>query len=91
MQNAADDCTLTPLQIVMHIAEYCSDCLRVNESFEANRIPYLCIGFEGNSAATDFVKQVDNGYQSVPTFICPDGSAMGEPNWQEPRARLGNS
>ena len=86
-----DHYTLTPSQIVMYTTQYCSDCLRVKEFFDANRIPYLPIGLEGNDQATDFVLQVNNGYRSVPTIIFPDGTVLVEPSWEELKIKLVNS
>jgi len=79
--------TLTPNQIVMYATEYCSDCMRAKKFFEANNIPYLRIGLEGNAEATEFVMQINNGYRSVPTIIFPDGSILVEPNWEELKAK----
>jgi len=75
--------TLTPTQIVMYATEYCADCMRAKKFFEANNIPYIRIGLEGNAEATEFVMQVNRGYRSVPTIIFPDGSVLVEPNWEE--------
>jgi mycoredoxin len=79
----SDHCTLKPTQIVMYATEYCSDCVRAKKFFEANNIPYLRIGLEGDREATEFVIQVNNGYRSVPTIVFPDGSVLVEPSWDE--------
>lgn len=83
--------TTVPTQIVMYTTEYCSDCLRAKKFFEANNIPHLRVGLEGNRAATEFVMQVNHGYRSVPTIVFPDGSILVEPNWEELRAKFSNS
>ena len=79
--------TMKPSQIVMYATEYCGDCHRAKAYFEANNIPYLRIGLEGNADATEFVMDVNNGYRSVPTIIFPDGSVLVEPNWDELRQK----
>jgi len=79
----ADHYTLTPTQIVMYTTQFCSDCLRAKKFFEANNIPYLNIGLEGNPQATEFVMRVNNGNRSVPTIVFPDGSILVEPGWEE--------
>jgi mycoredoxin len=79
----SDHYTLNPSRIVMYATEYCSDCQRAKKFFEANNIPYLRIGLEGNHEATEFVMQINNGYRSVPTIIFPDGSVLVEPGWEE--------
>jgi mycoredoxin len=78
-------------QIVMYTTEYCSDCIRVKRFFEANSIPHLRVGLEGNTEATNFVMKINNGYKSVPTIIFPDGSILVEPDWEELKAKFSNS
>lgn len=64
--------------------------MRAKKFFEANNIPHLLIGLEGNAEATEFVMQVNQGYRSVPTIIFPDGSILVEPNWEELKAKTSN-
>jgi len=78
----------TSSQIIMYTTEYCSDCLRAKKFFEANNIPHIRIGLEGNEEATDFVIRVNNGYRSVPTIVFPDGSILVEPSWEELKAKI---
>ncbi len=82
--------TTNPTQIVMYTTEYCSDCSRAKAFFETNDIPHLRVGLEGNPEATDFVMNINRGYQSVPTIVFPDGSILVEPNWEQLRAKLSN-
>lgn len=79
---------LNPAQIVMYTTQYCPDCLRAKRFFEAHQIPYLQVGLEGNTEATEFVMQVNQGHRSVPTIVFPDGSVLVEPGWEELRAKL---
>jgi mycoredoxin len=83
--------TTAPTQIVIYTTEYCSDCMRAKKFFESNNIPHLRVGLEGNSKATEFVMQVNNGYRSVPTIVFPDGSILVEPNWEQLKAKFSNS
>jgi mycoredoxin len=86
----SDLCTAHPTQIVMYKTENCSDCRRAKAIFEANGIAYLPVKLEGNSVATDFVMQLNSGYQSVPTIVFPDGSILVEPHWEELKAKISN-
>jgi mycoredoxin len=81
-------CQTTPPQIVMYTTEYCSDCHRAKAYFEANHIPFIRIGLEGNEEATEFVINVNHGFRSVPTIVFPDGSILVEPSWEELRIKL---
>jgi len=82
--------TTNPTQIVIYTTEYCSDCSRAKAFFEANDVPYLSVGLEGNAEATDFVMNINRSYQSVPTIVFPDGTILVEPNWEQLRAKLTN-
>ena len=83
--------TTAPNQIVMYTTEYCSDCIRAKKFFEANDIPHLRVALEGNAEATDFVMMINNGYQSVPTIVFPDGSILVEPDWEDLKAKFSDS
>ena len=80
--------TTQPSQIVMYATEYCSDCRRAKAFFEANGIDYLRVSIEGNEDATKFILSLNNGYQSVPTIIFPDGAVLVEPSWEELRVKI---
>jgi len=83
--------TTEPKQIVMYTTEYCPDCVRAKRFFEANNIPHLRVGLEGNMEAIEFVKMVNHGNRSVPTIVFPDGSILVEPNWEELKAKFSDS
>jgi mycoredoxin len=83
--------TLKPSQIVMYVTEYCSDCSRAKKFFEANDIPHLQVGLEGDDRATEFVLHINRGYRSVPTIVFPDGSVLVEPGWDELKAKFSDS
>ena len=74
---------LSPSQIVMYTTRVCSDCLRAKAFFEAHNISFLQIGIEDNARATEFLAEINRGFQSVPTIIFPDGSVLCEPTWEE--------
>jgi mycoredoxin len=80
-----------PAQIVIYATEYCSDCIRAKKFFEANNIPHLRVGLEGDAEATDFVIRINNGYKSVPTIVFPDGAVLVEPDWEELKEKFSNS
>jgi len=79
--------TTQPSQIVMYATEYCSDCRRAKAFFETNGIDYLRVGIEDNEEATKFITTLNNGYQSVPTIVFPDGDVLVEPSWEELRVK----
>ncbi len=78
----------TPSQIVMYTTAVCNDCQRAKAFLDANAIPYVQIGIEGNEEATRFVTDINHGYHSVPTIVFPDGGILVEPSWEELRRKL---
>jgi mycoredoxin len=75
----------------MYVTEYCADCLRAKKFFEANSIPYLPVGLEGDEQATEFVMHINRGYRSVPTIVFPDGSVLVEPDWEDLKNKFSDS
>lgn len=45
-------------------------------------IPYTYVDIHQDSAAREQVRQINNGYESVPTLVFPDGSTLTEPSGQ---------
>ena len=76
------------INIIMYTTEHCGDCLRAKAFFDANNIKYTKIPLEGNESATEFVMKVNNGYQSVPTIVFPDGSILVEPSNTELKDKI---
>ena len=72
--------TKNPSQIVMYAVEWCPDCRRAKFFFKRKNIEVLEIDVNADKHAEDFVKELNNGYRSVPTIIFPDGSMMVEPS-----------
>lgn len=88
---SSDRYTLTPTQIILYTTKNCSDCRLAKAYFDANEIAYIQVGLEGDEEATEFVMQVNSGYQSVPTIVFPDGSILVEPSLQELRSKFLNT
>lgn len=83
--------TRNPTKIIMYVTQSCSDCKLAKAYFEANQIAFVQVNLEGDEEATEFVRQVNRGYQSVPTIVFPDGSILVEPSLQELRSKFSNS
>ena len=75
--------------ILVYSTVWCSDCKRAKKFFGEQRIPYLNIDIENDSAAMAFVEQVNNGKRIVPTIIFPDGTIMVEPSNAQLAAKMG--
>ena len=83
MANQNDLYTTCPSQIVMYSVEWCPDCRRAKFFFKRKGIQVMEIDVNTDSKAETFVKELNNGFRSVPTIIFPDGSMMVEPSSAE--------
>ncbi len=67
-------------QIVMYTTDWCSDCWRAKQVMKAMKVDYQEINIQQDQEALSTVIQLNNGNQSVPTILFPDGSVLTEPN-----------
>lgn len=51
-------------------------------------VPFEYVDIHRDSAAAQTVRELNQGYESVPTLLFPDGSALTEPSFGELKARL---
>ena len=80
--------TKTPSQIIMYGTSWCPDCHRAHSVFSNMNVEYLDIDIEKDEKAAQFVRQLNNGNQVVPTIIFPDGIKMTEPDRQTLSSKL---
>ena len=78
----------TPQPIVMYTTTWCSDCRRAKKVFAALAVPYTEIDIEQDENAAQRVRELNNGSQSVPTILFPDGSTLVEPSNSTLEAKL---
>jgi mycoredoxin len=67
-------------RITLYGTSWCSDCRRALRVLDQHQITYQYINIERDDAARRYVEQVNDGNQSVPTIVFPDGSIMVEPS-----------
>lgn len=75
--------TESPNTIVMYSTTWCSDCRRAKNFFNEYGITYTEVNIEQTPEAVDIVRQLNGGYQSVPTILFPDGSILVEPSYRQ--------
>ena len=61
-------------------AMWCGDTRRARNWFDANNLPYEWIDVDKDKDAAELVKQMNNGFRSIPTIVFPDGSLLTEPS-----------
>jgi mycoredoxin len=66
--------------ITMYGTPWCGDCRRARRVLDQHKVAYQYIDIEQDEAARSYVVQVNQGNQSVPTILFPDGSVLVEPS-----------
>jgi mycoredoxin len=59
---------------------WCGDCRRALRVLDQHQARYHYVDIESDDAARSYVEHINNGYQSVPTILFPDGSVLVEPS-----------
>ena len=74
--------------LTMYSTSWCGYCRRLKSQLDREGIDYTEVDIEARPEAADFVMKVNNGNQTVPTVLFPDGSAATNPSLAEVKARL---
>ncbi|MCS7060911.1 MAG: glutaredoxin domain-containing protein [Anaerolineae bacterium] len=61
-------------------AMWCGDTRRARRWFDEHHIPYEWIDVDQDKEAEALVKQINNGFRSIPTIVFADGSHLTEPS-----------
>jgi mycoredoxin len=74
--------------LTMYTTQWCAFCRRLKSQLARDGIEMLEVDIERDPAAADYVMLVNGGYQTVPTIVFPDGSAMTNPSAAQVKERL---
>ena len=66
-------------RITVYGAMWCIDCRRAKKFLDKHKIDYAWINIQDNKQASDYVRELNNGKQIIPTIIFPDGTILVEP------------
>jgi mycoredoxin len=66
--------------ITIYGTPWCGDCRRALRVLEQHQANYHYVDIESDDLARSYVERLNNGYQSVPTILFPDGSVLVEPS-----------
>lgn len=69
-----------PAQITIYSTTWCSDCRRSKRWLDEHGVAYTNIDIEQDEAAAAYVRVLNDGNQSVPTIVFPDGAVLVEPS-----------
>lgn len=75
-------------KILLYGNSWCSDSYRAKMLLSKYEIEFVEIDIEKNREGLEFVVNHNNGNQSVPTILFPDGTILVEPSNQELREQL---
>ena len=75
--------------IKVYGAHWCGDCRRAEYFFDLHQVPYTWIDVDGDPAALDYIRELQNGGRSIPTIVFKDGSILVEPTNAELAHKLG--
>jgi mycoredoxin len=74
--------------LTMYTTTWCAFCKRLKRQLAADGIEITEIDIEQDPAAAEFVMTVNGGFQTVPTVVFPDGSALTNPSAAAVKERL---
>ena len=74
--------------LTMYTTPWCGYCKRLKRQLAADGIEMAEVDIEQDHEAADFVMSVNNGFQTVPTVVFPDGSALTNPSAAAVKDRL---
>jgi mycoredoxin len=75
-------------QLTMYTTSWCGFCRRLKTQLAREGITMVEVDIERDPAAAEFVMSVNDGNQTVPTVVFPDGTAVTNPSAKEVKARL---
>lgn len=76
------------MALTVYSTTWCGPCKRLKSQLSREGIAYTEIDIERDPRAAEFVMSVNNGNQTVPTVVFPDGTAVTNPSVREVKARL---
>jgi mycoredoxin len=74
--------------LTMYTTTWCAFCKRLKAQLAREGVEMTEVNIEEDPAAADYVMSVNGGFQTVPTVVFPDGSAMTNPSAAQVKQRL---
>jgi len=72
----------------MYSTPWCGYCHRLKSQLEREGIAFDVIDIEEHPEAVEIVESANNGNQTVPTLVYPDGTSMTNPSVIQVKAKL---
>lgn len=74
--------------ITMFTTDWCGYCKRLKKQLDTAGIGYTEVNIEQVDGTPELVMSLNNGNQTVPTILYPDGSAATNPSLSQVQAKL---
>ncbi|WP_104127301.1 mycoredoxin [Cryobacterium sp. Y57] len=74
--------------ITMFTTDWCGYCKRLKKQLDSVGIGYTEVNIERVDGTPELVMSLNNGNQTVPTILYPDGSAATNPSLAQVQAKL---
>jgi len=75
--------------VTMFTTSWCGYCKNLKKQMDKAGVAYTEVNIEEVEGTAELVASVNNGNQTVPTLLFPDGSSATNPSLAEVQARLG--
>jgi len=77
-----------PAQFTMYSTPWCGYCHRLKGQLEREGIAFDEVDIEAQPEAAETVESANNGNQTVPTLVFPDGTALTNPSLAQVREKI---
>lgn len=74
--------------MTMYTTTWCGFCARLKAQLDREGIAFHEVDIERDESAAEVVMSVNNGNQTVPTVVFPDGTALTNPTIAQVKAQL---
>jgi mycoredoxin len=74
--------------LTMYTTPWCGFCKRLKSQLAREGIEMTEVDIERDPAAAEYVMSVNGGFQTVPTVLFPDGTALTNPSAAAVKQRL---
>jgi mycoredoxin len=75
-------------QFTMYTTPWCGYCHRLRSQLDREGIAYDVVDIEQVPEAAQLVESANNGNQTVPTLVYPDGTAQTNPSLAQVKEKL---
>ena len=80
---------MSDASFVMYSTPWCGYCHRLKSQLNREGIEFTEVDIEQDPASAKIVEEANNGNQTVPTLVFPDGTALTNPSVAQVKAQLG--